>query len=79
MTYGPDSWPGGNAPNWREEIPQHPNSFAYRILADKSTRKVGSLELLNSSAPMRRDSFLLLTPGKDGIFGTSDDVANFGN
>ncbi len=27
--------------------------------------------------PQRRDSFLLWSPGKDGQFGTGDDVMNF--
>lgn len=32
----------------------------------------------NSLAPYRKTSFLLVTPGFDGIFGTGDDINNFG-
>jgi prepilin-type N-terminal cleavage/methylation domain-containing protein len=30
-----------------------------------------------SASPFRRDSFILITAGKDGIYGTKDDVTNF--
>ncbi len=30
-----------------------------------------------TAIPYRKDSFLLITAGKDGIYGTSDDVTNF--
>jgi len=77
LNFGPDSWKGKTTPpDWKLEIPQHPNSFAFRILANKSVR--GSDNRLNSAAPARQDSFILLSPGKDLIFGTADDVMNFG-
>jgi hypothetical protein len=49
------------------------NTFPYYILNKelyKSTNK-------RSAIPHRRDSFLLITPGPDGLYGTPDDVTNF--
>lgn len=77
LNFGPASWKGKTTPpDWKLEIPQHQNSFAFRLLANKSVR--GSDNRLNSAAPARQDSFILLSPGKDLIFGTADDVMNFG-
>lgn len=48
-------------------------TFPYYILnksAFETTNK-------KTAIPNRKDSFLLITAGKDGIYGTADDVANF--
>ena len=29
------------------------------------------------SAPYRRDSFILVSAGQDGLYGTADDICNF--
>jgi len=54
-------------------------SFVYYIL-DKNAydaTRVGSDDSKRTVTPYRRDSFLLITPGKDGLYGTLDDVNNF--
>ncbi|MBP7937658.1 MAG: prepilin-type N-terminal cleavage/methylation domain-containing protein [Phycisphaerae bacterium] len=47
-----------------------PQSFA-RTLYSESSMKVA-----NVLKPVRPDSFVLITAGKDGVFGTADDVSN---
>jgi len=54
------------------------NSFAYYVLNKATyestynpTTGVGTL------VPYRPDSFILITPGPDGVFGTKDDITNF--
>ena len=42
----------------------------------ESTRDVDDLDT-GSLVPYRPDSFLLITPGPDGIYGSEDDVTNF--
>ena len=49
-------------------------TFAYYIL-NKGTYNSSSGNVL---APYRKTSFLLMTPGADGIFGNGDDINNFG-
>ncbi|MEW6251961.1 MAG: prepilin-type N-terminal cleavage/methylation domain-containing protein [Planctomycetota bacterium] len=76
LKYGPQNWTNTpTAPDWKTVLPNNPKSFAYYLLMDKSENT--STNKLNSSAPIRRDSFILLTAGKDGVFGTGDDVTNF--
>lgn len=50
------------------------HTFAQYIL-NKSTYNSSSGNVL---APYRKTSFLLITPGVDGIYGTGDDINNFG-
>jgi len=54
------------------------NSFCYYIcdhdLLDSTGDGVAADRVVR---PFQRDRFLLITPGKDGIYGTPDDVNNF--
>lgn len=50
-----------------------PDTFAYYVL-DKNVYE--STEK-RSVVPVRRDSYILITPGPDGVYGTRDDVTNF--
>jgi prepilin-type N-terminal cleavage/methylation domain-containing protein len=64
---------GAADPPTRETIENNPHSFPYYILdknAFQATEK-------RSAVPYRRDSFLLISPGRDGLYGTLDDVKNF--
>lgn len=62
--------------------PDQIETFCYYIL-DKTAYNstlVGNpaLPTTNTTAkPARRDSFILITAGKDGLYGTGDDISNF--
>lgn len=47
------------------------NKAVYESTRDESIPSSGSL------VPYRPDSFLLITPGPDGVYGSEDDVTNF--
>jgi len=53
-----------------------PNNFAEFIKSFRSSSRdaSGNFTVLR---PVNEQKFILLTPGKDGIYGTLDDVANF--
>jgi prepilin-type N-terminal cleavage/methylation domain-containing protein len=69
---------GSNPPD-RTLIINEVGTFPYYILHKKlyeSTLDPGAPQDV-TTVPHRKDSFLLITAGKDGIFGSSDDVKNF--
>lgn len=76
--YYPDNW--ASDPNtMRNEVGTKTETFPYYIL-DKGAFEAGmdaSTNRSKSVMPARKSSFLLITPGKDAIFGTKDDVTNF--
>jgi prepilin-type N-terminal cleavage/methylation domain-containing protein len=43
----------------------------------ESSKDPSSPSKPGTTTPYRRDSFILITPGPDGIYGTKDDVTNF--
>ncbi|MBI5864417.1 MAG: hypothetical protein HZB38_07910 [Planctomycetes bacterium] len=68
------SSPSGDVPNPQDmRNPVNQTSFAHYIL-NKSVYDSSSGNVL---APYRKTSFLMMTPGPDGIYGTSDDINNF--
>jgi prepilin-type N-terminal cleavage/methylation domain-containing protein len=71
---------GDTDPPVPEDIRNNTKTFPYYIL-DKSlydsTYDPAAPSGTVTAAPHRRESFLLITAGKDGLFGTSDDVKNF--
>jgi type II secretory pathway pseudopilin PulG len=80
LNFGPASWAAATPPVWANEIGDHPSSFPYYIMdkgAYEATSGSGTTNKKNTVIPVRKDSFILMSPGKDGIFGTKDDVANF--
>ena len=54
-------------------LPENAETFPYYIL-DKESYETSRQR---SAPPYRRDSFILISAGKDGVFGTSDDVTNY--
>lgn len=71
----PTTWETSE-PDWDDPstgIESEPQSFAYYIL-DKDTYEATDRK---SVVPHRSDSFIMISPGKDGRFGTRDDVKNF--
>lgn len=44
-----------------------------RLILDRNVANVTTVAL----RPQRPDSYILLTPGPDGLFGTADDIGNF--
>ncbi len=68
-------------------VPPEPETFDPELDEDQTYRYTFSYYILNRNAyessqkrtviPQRKDSFLLITPGKDKIYGTADDVTNF--
>ena len=57
----------------RDKIADDVNTFAYYILNKDIYESTNE----QSVVPVRRDSFILITPGPDGVYGTKDDVTNF--
>lgn len=72
----PSAWVGGNPPNWPQVIQNEKSSFPYYIL-NKHVFESTDKGQGGTVVPMRKESFILLSPGKDGLFGTKDDVGNF--
>jgi type II secretory pathway pseudopilin PulG len=69
---------------WAEEMAKAENhdTFSYTIMNKEAFESTGggssgSGTVKGSVIPVRKDSFLLLSPGKDGQFGTGDDIWNF--
>jgi hypothetical protein len=61
-----------------DEIEDYPDSFCYYILnKDIFLSTYNETTERSQVAPYRRDSFIMITPGSDGIYGTKDDVNNF--
>ena len=74
LDYGPEDWTTSTtAPVWKDVVASHTTSFPYYIM----DRGAFDASNNNTVVPLRRDSFILISPGKDGIFGTKDDVTNF--
>jgi prepilin-type N-terminal cleavage/methylation domain-containing protein len=76
LTYGPAAWVG-QPDLLRQQIGSYPHSFAYYILNKGAWESSNTDPAKRSVVPSRRDSFILFSPGKDGLFGTGDDVTNF--
>ena len=55
------------------EAAAEPDTFVNYILNQDAYESTGG----QTVTPVRRDSFILITPGPDGVFGTKDDVKNF--
>lgn len=69
----PESWLGSTPPVWRDVIEDEPGSFAYYIMNEDVFQTTEGKSVI----PHRRDTYLLISPGKDGQFRTRDDVTNF--
>jgi len=69
----------GNDPIVIDQIKNKPKTFTYYIM-DKELYDASydpSKPTEWTAIPHRKNSFLLIAAGKDGIFGTSDDIRNF--
>ena len=65
-------------------IPEKRRTFARYILDRSIVRKLQgkldqeeSIESATPLKPVNADTFLLISAGVDGLYGTADDVANF--
>ena len=78
LTFGPAAWKTDITAQ-HDEIINHTLSFAYYAMNKQAFETTYSLHGASGATvtPSRRDSFLLWSPGKDGVFGTADDVMNF--
>jgi hypothetical protein len=54
-------------------VAENTKTFQYYILNKDAYKSTSGL----TAKPYRTESFLLMAPGKDGWFGTADDVTNF--
>lgn len=68
-----EATPPATADDWREAVTDYPNSFAAYVLDKAAFEASGEKTVV----PVRRDSFILFSPGKDGLFGTKDDIKNW--
>ena len=63
-----------------EHISDNANTFAYYVV-NKDVYNATYDESLTpprgTTVPYRSDSFILITPGPDGVYGSNDDVTNF--
>ncbi len=71
--YDPDAQPSPD-PTKAAEPDTFVNYILNKEVYDATSNSSGRAP---TAAPVRRDSFILITPGADGIYGTSDDVKNF--
>jgi prepilin-type N-terminal cleavage/methylation domain-containing protein len=81
ISFGPDGWKT-DSKALHDEIGQYPKSFCYMLMDkqawESSSCTGGTCDPKKASVrALRADSFILWTPGRDGIFGTADDVMNF--
>lgn len=72
LRYGPAGWKTSQD-DIHDEVGEHKNSFAHYILNKTVFESTGG----DSVIPNRRNSFLLINAGRDGLIGTGDDVTNF--
>ncbi len=56
---------------------QGPGTFAYEIHQHSNEAEGASAALQRLRKPHNANSFLLITPGPDGLYGTPDDIRNF--
>ena len=56
---------------------QGPGTFAYEIHQHSNEAEGASPALQRLRKPYNANSFLLITPGPDGLYGTPDDIRNF--
>ncbi|MBL8877612.1 MAG: prepilin-type N-terminal cleavage/methylation domain-containing protein [Phycisphaerales bacterium] len=63
---------GPTDPPTRQNIANDTKTFCYYILNQQAFESTNRQSLV----PVRKDSFILITAGKDGLFGTKDDVNN---
>jgi prepilin-type N-terminal cleavage/methylation domain-containing protein len=78
LTYGPSEWKT-NPTTLHDQIKDHTLSFAYGVMSKQAFETTFGLYGVQKATvvPTRRDTFLLWSPGKDGLFGTGDDITNF--
>lgn len=78
ISFGPDEWTT-TPKKLHDDIGKHTKSFPYLIMDAQAweTSKGTTSDAQAIVRPLRPDSFLLWSPGKDGIFGTADDITNF--
>jgi prepilin-type N-terminal cleavage/methylation domain-containing protein len=78
LTFGPSAWETDPVAQ-HDEIKDHTLTFAYYVMNKQAFETSFALHGVQDAivAPQRRDSYLLWSPGKDGQFGTGDDVMNF--
>lgn len=55
------------------KLPENRDTFAYYIL----NRNVFESTEYKTAVPSRKDSFIFISAGKDGVYGTVDDITNF--
>jgi prepilin-type N-terminal cleavage/methylation domain-containing protein len=73
LDYGPDSTWTNDVATLPANIANYPYSFPYYIMNKDAYESSGKKAVV----PSRKDSYILISPGKDGLFGTGDDVTNF--
>lgn len=69
----PVQWRGYTPPNWAECLPTAKSSFAWYVLDKQAYESTGGRRIM----PIRKDAFMLISPGRDRVWGTEDDVTNF--
>lgn len=78
LTFGPAAWQT-DATAQHDQIKDHTLSFAYFVMNKQAFETTFGLYGVQGAnvVPTKRDTFLLWSPGKDGKFGTGDDITNF--
>jgi type II secretory pathway pseudopilin PulG len=78
LTFGPAAWETNPAAQ-HDDIINHTFSFSYYVMNKQAFETTYGLHGAQQATvtPTNRDTFLLWSPGKDGVFGSGDDVMNF--
>lgn len=69
----PEAWRSAPPTDWATAIKDQPKSFPYYIMNKSVYESTGEKTVV----PYRKDSYIFMSPGRDGLFDTSDDVTNF--
>ncbi len=60
-----------------QRIDNNPHSFAFYILDDNVHEQTESATYSGTVRPYNSDTYLLISAGNDGAYGTKDDITNF--
>lgn len=69
----PEDWHTDAPADWATAIKDQPKSFPYYIMNKSVYESTGEKTVV----PYRKDSYIFISPGRDGLFDTNDDVTNF--
>jgi len=77
QNYPPSSWPP--PPATKAGVTNAPDGYDFFVNSSITPTNTAAKYINYSSRPRAVDQFILISAGPDGIYGTADDIASFGN